>query len=742
MKTNEIQTNLTTFMLNECRLEQDYDLTMATITSATPKAVFPTFERAVKNSTALALTRLAKNRYIILFKQGEMESLRSCQNVHYTPIDFSAISNKQSPLYANHVVQLLLNQLSVDPLVPAINLTPRLIISREKWRKSLSTGRQQRYGLKVGLNWERDLVLSVVTFIEVPSNDSTFEKYVWDAGRELMVRTYNADDADTPVFKQGNTTNSRNQVDFMRIDQLENFEQSKVGIAERLLTNLNTQFADYFLQAIDFKAFPLQENSVPKLPKPVSENLTGILRFFKNQTLTLYAESKEPLTIELAQRLFEGFKNSPQLAQLGIKVVLRPSAASGFNLHVIHDSRKDPTHLETYQVGSANQVIQHLTVEGFGCFNPYTKQLEWQASATRDIMTRPEIVNIFQELMIKQDVRQRQIQLVPSELLMLTSQFQFYWFVWHDTHPVTITVIRGSVSVTGKLNFITDTIALEQWDATSELNQVCRLVWVELRRATAKYIWEQIDGVIQQGSIYILIQQTPRQLFPNSHELRQRQEHVDENRRLKKLKILTDLNRLKELKTTVSTNKALISQQTAYLDALATITQAIRMIPGPFLTIRTIQKAIKASSINYLQRAPQDVCFDLERHFGYTFHNSSRQKRPTSLLNGFRGMGLIQIETKYFYYVGTHQPLRDRFIRAYRLRKLVPLTGDTQAVPQIFTKLMQLMNVEFVRNGQYTVVPYMNKYLREFWTDTHHRMLKQNQSEKSGVGKIASSDDS
>ncbi|EGF34376.1 hypothetical protein AAULR_10975, partial [Lacticaseibacillus rhamnosus MTCC 5462] len=45
----------------------------------------------------------------------------------------------------------------------------------------------------------------------------------------------------------------------------------------------------------------------------------------------------------------------------------------------------------------------------------------------------------------------------------------------------------------------------------------------------------------------------------------------------------------------------------------------------------------------------------------------------------------------------------------------VTLTGDDEMIDNLFPKLAAMMSVEFVRSGQYTVVPYPVKYLREFW---------------------------
>ncbi len=46
-----------------------------------------------------------------------------------------------------------------------------------------------------------------------------------------------------------------------------------------------------------------------------------------------------------------------------------------------------------------------------------------------------------------------------------------------------------------------------------------------------------------------------------------------------------------------------------------------------------------------------------------------------------------------------------RIPRAVTLRRLLPLTGDDEMIDNLFPKLAAMMSVEFVRSGQYTIVP-------------------------------------
>ena len=66
-------------------------------------------------------------------------------------------------------------------------------------------------------------------------------------------------------------------------------------------------------------------------------------------------------------------------------------------------------------------------------------------------------------------------------------------------------------------------------------------------------------------------------------------------------------------------------------------------------------------------------------------------------------------DDKLYYFVGTKDKALQQSINNACILREVITTGE-----QIFMKdLFQLLAVEFVRNGQYTVVPFPFKYLNE-----------------------------
>ena len=80
------------------------------------------------------------------------------------------------------------------------------------------------------------------------------------------------------------------------------------------------------------------------------------------------------------------------------------------------------------------------------------------------------------------------------------------------------------------------------------------------------------------------------------------------------------------------------------------------------------------------------------------------------LLSACLDIKYITEERCGYYFVGTiGNGMRTNVARASNIRKIEPYND----APIFFDRLLPLMNVSFVRNGQLTIIPFPFKYLRE-----------------------------
>ena len=82
-------------------------------------------------------------------------------------------------------------------------------------------------------------------------------------------------------------------------------------------------------------------------------------------------------------------------------------------------------------------------------------------------------------------------------------------------------------------------------------------------------------------------------------------------------------------------------------------------------------------------------------------------------------------ENEALYYVGeTHgkgKSLQSSIINASNIRRVKVLKGSL-----VFDRLVTTMNVDFVKHGELTVLPFPLKYLREYLSYAKHFMMKTN----------------
>ena len=88
----------------------------------------------------------------------------------------------------------------------------------------------------------------------------------------------------------------------------------------------------------------------------------------------------------------------------------------------------------------------------------------------------------------------------------------------------------------------------------------------------------------------------------------------------------------------------------------------------------------------------------------------SKEKRD-ELLSSCLDIKMFSDGASEYYFVGTiGNGMRWLINRAATIRKIEPFEDSTP----MFEKLLPLMNVTFVHNGQLTILPFPFKYLREY----------------------------
>jgi hypothetical protein len=652
------------------------------------------FYRLLDQWDTVAVVSVKRNKLVMA---ASLPQLPTDTGLVFTRLGLEPEERRTNGVFDNHLLSLLLNQQTASETLPALpTKTSSLLIVRNSW---VWLGRDQLrrcYALQVTINWQNDLQLKVQTFTETNTPDLKKPRYVLDQKRQCLYQC--RPQMKTPVFVKGSTTTQHHQVPFLAMDTLVKFENSKVGIATAILKRLNANAIAYLKQHVAFHASTVVAAAHLKLPEG-----KNIWQQLATQPLNIYTLPGDTYTQELATRIYQALQKSELIQAAQLQVVQGQAAINGWNIQIVRDVRGKPQ-TDDYQLGDARQVIQHATVEAFGQYDPETRNLKWSPSK-KDPAGDAGLIKLAQELLIKRDVYSGRLQAVSPELAKITQIYTFYSFEFlPEAEMPTVMLLKMTVDSQLQLHFSERLFNLAHLEAEDEDTILCKAVYDKIGKKTNAYAWENVACVVASGTQQVLIQRMDRVTMPSGARIYDDLKKSNLEQEWTREAFLAELNQMQAYVSTVDGSEAALAQLQAIIKALQ-----------PAFSLKTVDQALRKVGLGPRQKGMQRLNQLLEQHAPFTFRDTLQRHLPDSPLAGLVGIGLIQIENKWQYFVGANQSLKRNIPRALVLRCLQPLHDGPDVIEPWFEKLAQLMSVEFVHNGQYTVLPYPAKYLREHW---------------------------
>lgn len=674
-----------THKLNLITLARDYQLVKVIV----PKRMTERFQTIVRNQ-AVAVVWIGKLKtksdeikpvYLLLIRRGD-ELPVGDEDLPMTTVNFSELYEQK--VYPNQVATLLLNQQVVGYQQQSVsNPTPSLYVTKADWTRTLRDGRQQRWAVKVAFNSQQDMAVSVTTFTET-TGKRPITYYVYDRKHQRMILG-NTQDGGT-IFEAKNKTNYRNQVDYFHFEDPDRFKDSKAGIIYDLIDALNRNMGDYFQSAITLRQVVLDQYQEKKLPAT-----REYWQHFNNQVINVYPQTNDVAAGKLADDLYLALSDNKMIAENHCQVIRSDQSQPGVNIQAIRDARNEQHMIDAYETATPDRIIQHVTVENVG----QLKQRQFSK-----VMEK-----LSQELMVKDDLSKGVLSAVAGEQLQVATRYTYVTFDWvgPKTAPK-ILVKRLCISQSGVLKIDKKEVGVSSPVGDDPLSQVCGEVMATLGgKAYQKFRWDRIDGALMWEDKICLIQQTDHQVLPDLAG------------------IVTDL-KATDPKTKKSKNEwhemftKLLRQDNRsdnYREFVQAILESIVSIHKVKLTWAEIKSALKENNHNFKGNIPRQVSDDLAMQQGFRLLPKIFQKKHLEMVRSFVGMGLLTIKGEPFYYVGGVQAPKKTVAKANRLRKLILIHVSPEEVADLFADMATLMAVNFVRNGQFTVLPYPIKYARE-----------------------------
>ncbi|MCS8602902.1 hypothetical protein [Lactiplantibacillus pentosus] len=499
--------------------------------------------------------------------------------------------------------------------------------------------------------------------------------------------------------------------------QADEFERAKVSNLNKLITAIGVQYATCFKIIPTFHACLSTEFVNKKKVTKYKEQ--RILEQLGTTSINIMIDSKSKQQAVFAASFATAWRQTEGLANIPIDIIDHSATRTGLNIQVLNDLNDDQ-----YQVSTPTRIIQHLIYANFVKWEklkPKPKPKQKQTRAQGKEQTKKQMQEQSQErktdnklflarkktllqdsrmrtmlsqLLIKQDIMNGNMCFPTEEEVHTAAQFRYYATFDGSYY-------RLEVTPSGQLNCVEVTEKTIGQD--DKLKQIIKLL-----KKPAKRRRPQFTKIIESDSGQLYgIEETALRTIPNIEEIERVVALANANNRIRRQSLVKVANQLDD--SDLQVKQILLSK----IDQVNIESLSI----GHF---QTILKSVPA--LNWRPKLMQNFNQNFYDETHAWLYSPIKRKAYDSWWNGIYGIGLLMLNGEHYYYVGLNQLIDQRLSRSVSLRKIVAIGSDQpeKDISQIMPKLARLMDSGYVRDGQYTVVPFPFKYIKEVAELNHH----------------------
>lgn len=635
---------------------------------------------------------------LVLFRKGEVTEqqfresiMKEYEDVKIQRIDLFDSEQCECFQYQKRLLaQLLMNSMRM-PKHDSFrynNLTGKLFYHNPAWKhKDKSTG-------KVNIIRFLEIVIDPGMYLNL--NHETFRRVDCEASGTHVIdpktgefRKKLKSDTNTTAYKKGSLKHNHFRVDNFDMTDYEHFCKSKMGVMEQFLKDVRDNLSKYiFIEIMERK--DACEFDVSNLGKTgISDREYGKLLKKKGVVIvdeTGTEKSKEIVSL-LSKELLECY---------GVEATIGDLTPGAYNIRIIHN---EEYYIENELPDPHNNIkgyiVQHMTEEA--------------EHFTESYGSSPAVRKIVQELIIKGDVKEKSISIYDWKRLDAGKSWTFVQRkrrkneagenVKHTNFAnreakCYFDYYRLQIDCSGKLNF--DSFCDADNDVSGEWEKICFAY--DLIEGKQFRIKNKIDGLLYSDieNIHAIIE-TREKTLPNISALMNMLQETDEKQKVHKEILIQAIN----------------EYELEYPDYFENVQlwKNILLEKEDIITKKEVKKAL-----NMRTNAASMFNRFLHEKFGIWIYGEWRKEEFDAI---YQIGNLLNIKYEYndndyddghtfVYYVGAKSK-RISYPNACCIRKVVSL-GDKLE----YEELLPLMAVEFVRNNQYTVLPFPYKYLREY----------------------------
>lgn len=706
-----ILTNKLKVKINTDSIAEDFDIFMVTKDSAKLDGtnILDISENEFK---ALAVQYSFGRRALVLFKKGSVDERRFRNRLneefedvsvyHITLDDLNDQKFCEAIFYACNrlLVQLMFNSMMnyKSDSFAYNNLTGKLFYTKtDKIKKNKKSGEVYAFSyLEAKLDPGMYLNLDTKTFRQ-DNTDKKGRRYVLDKKTGKLRKKLKTDRPDEKTYIEGAFKDKHTTFDYLGISSYSEFQESKLGIMLRFLNDVEKKLGKY----LEVKTTEIEDGYAYEISKKEKKGLTNkdIGKHLNKRGVVIIDENQTQRSHEITERL-----KSELITYYGVNAEVGNLSAYRYNIRIIHN----PEYYEEREIDDPHNInldgyiVQHLNEE-VEHFNN-----KKQAS--------PAVNKIVQELIIKGDVLDRKISVFDWNKLGAEKEWTFITrnklktalgtknephenfagVKTYDNYAYKVLKVKPD----GELDYSTFD------DMSENLTEFEEKICFDFDEYHKKY-WgggNTVEGLVFSdiNNIHAIIL-TPEKTIPN-------------------LKAIA--GGLKETDGTKTVSRDVICEgidsyiETAYMSRAEKAT-----LEGVKTELKQGADVVTLSALRKTLGMKKKVSKGFNRYLHENYNIWISAEMKDQFFEEYYALESI-LDIKYFqqpdyegtpsfyYYVGTKRgSLQGSMHNACAVRKVVSDTGNIE-----FSELLPLMAVDFVRNKQYTVLPFPFKYLREWNT--------------------------
>lgn len=639
---------------------------------------------------------------LVLFRKGEVTEqqfkesiMKEYEDVKIQKIDLFDSEQCSNCFYFENrlLAQLLINSMRTPKHEAFMynNLTGKLFYHDPSWKhKDKLTGK---------VNFIRFLEIVIDPGMYLNLEHKTFKRYDRESNGLYVIDSKTGEfrkklktDTNVITYKEGSLPHNHFRVDNFDITDITHFRKIKMGVMEQFLRDVNDNLSKYI--SIDIvEREDAQQFDISNLEKKgISELEYG--EMLQKKGVVIVDENDSEISKDIVAKLQEELEK-----YYHVKAAVGNLSGDAYNIRIIHDGEyyaENEMH-DPHSDNLKGYIVQHITEEA--------------EHFTNIKGSSPDIKKIVQELIIKGDVRERMISIFDWKRLDSGKDWTFVLrkkiktkfgenvehmnfgnkkaFNYYNYY-------RLKIDGNGKMEF--DAFCDSNQSETEEWNKICYAYdFVEDKHHGVQ---NHVEGLMYSNidNIHAILL-TREKTLPNISALMDTLIETDAKERVSKEILLKAIN---DFETEYIAAGEIISE---WKNKLSVETEMI--------TKKSIKKILNmksgtASKFNRFLHQKYGIWIDGELRKGefeylYKIGNLLNIKYDYNENDYLDGRAFV-------YYVGAKgNNKKTKYPNACCMRKVISL-GETLE----YEEALPLMTVEFVRNSQFTVLPFPFKYLREY----------------------------